>query len=323
MKTFKLISILLLFSFIASSQKKIEVITSSQSMSKGDQMAFSVLVPEAKAADLEPLWKKYINNRSVGQRVTNLTTQIGNIFKSAEKDAERDKLKVQKNGDELYVRALNESLLTEHPLDVYARLTEQEDGCTLSAFFQYTDSAFINENNANKNWMQGISSYIRDFGVVAYQKVVEDQIDEAKKEVTRQENILKDITTNSRKEEKSIVRNETIIDELNAEIETIESDISRLNEIMSEKKLVMEKQDKKSADYDVLKKELKELSKDKKKYYNKIKSTKTKIKSKDLDIAASKNKIEHNNAQAAQQEEIIIEKQKIVDQLIDKKAAIN
>lgn len=85
----------------------------------------------------------------------------------------------------------------------------------------------------------------------------------------------------------------------------------------------MEKQDKKSVDYDVLKKELKELSKDKKKYYNKIKSTKTKIKSKDLDIAASKNKIERNNVQAAKQEEIIIEKQKIVDQLIEKKAAIN
>ena len=51
-------------------------------MSKGQQMAITVLITEAKPKDAEPIWKKYVNNRGFGERIENLATQIGNIFKS-------------------------------------------------------------------------------------------------------------------------------------------------------------------------------------------------------------------------------------------------
>ena len=125
------------------------------------------------------------------------------------------------------------------------------------------------------------------------------------------------------KEEKAIVSHETDIDELKAEIKTIENDISRLDEIIDEKKLNLEMLIKKSPEYDIAKKEIKELSKDKSKYFKKIKSCKTKIKSREMDISDSKDKIKQHKLQAEKQQELIYGKLKIVDLLIEKKAGIH
>ena len=65
----------------ASSQYKVEVETGEKNMSKGTQFSFTVMIPEAKSKDVEPVWKKYVNNRSIGERISNLATQVGNIFK--------------------------------------------------------------------------------------------------------------------------------------------------------------------------------------------------------------------------------------------------
>lgn len=322
MKRILLVTTLIFAGLGIRAQQKVEAGTEMMTMSKGQQFAFTVIVPEAKAKDIEPTWKKYVNNRSIGERFSNLTTQIGNLFRSKENQANRDKLKVEKNGDEFYVRAIKESSLTKHPVDVYARITELSNGCKLSAFFQYTDSIFINDTNADQERIQNFKSYIRDFGVVAYQNIVEDQIDEAKKEVSKQESVLKDIESDSKKEAKSIARYETDIQEYNAEINAIENDISRLEENITGKKIAFETLAKGTPEYDVTKKELKDLSKEKSKYFGKIKSAKSKIKSKEMDIKSAKNKISQNDLAEKKQQAVIDGKQKIVDQLREKKDAI-
>lgn len=53
-------------------------------------MAISVFIPEARMGDVETVWKKYINNRSIGERIGNLATQVGNVFKSEENEVRRD-----------------------------------------------------------------------------------------------------------------------------------------------------------------------------------------------------------------------------------------
>lgn len=322
MKRILLITALIFAGFGIRAQQKVEAGTELMMMSKGQQLAFTVVVPEAKAKDLEPTWKKYVNNRSIGERFSNFTTQIGNLFRSKENQASRDKLKVEKNGDEFYVRAIKETALTKHPIDIYARITELTDGSKLSAFFQYTDSVFINNDNADQERIQNFKSYIRDFGVAAYQNVVEDQIDAAKQEVKKQESVLKDIESNSKKEAKAIGRYETDIQEYNAEISTTENDIARLDENMTSKKTAFEMMTKSTPEYDLAKKELKSLSKEKSKYFDKIKSAKSKIKSKEMDIKSAKNKIAQNDSAEKKQQEVIDGKQKIVDQLVEKKNSI-
>jgi len=322
MKSIILLSVFLSFSLVVSSQQKIEVEIGDKAMSKGQQMAITVVVPESKSKEIEPLWKKYINNRGFGERIGNLATQIGNIFKSEENQSQRDKLKVEKNGDEWYVRSIEEATITRHSMDVYARMTDLPNGCQVSAFFQYTDSVFINESNVDQERIQTMKNYIREFGIEAYKNVVEDQIKEAKKEVSRQESVLKDFESDSRKEEKAISRFEADIQEYNAGIFEVESDIVRLDDIISAKKVSATTLTKKTPEYDAAKKELKDLAKEKSKYFSKIKSLKGKIKSKEQDIKSAQGQIGENELKLVRQRAVIQEKELIVEQLIAKKDGI-
>jgi hypothetical protein len=312
----------MMMAFNASSQYKVEVETGEKNMSKGTQMAFTVMIPEAKSNDVEPVWKKYVNNRSVGERISNLATQVGNIFKSEENQASRDRLKVEKKGDELYVRSIEVNKISKYSLDVYARITELPEGRQFSAFFQYTDSVFINESNVDKERLLSLKTYIHDFGVEACKSVVDEQIKEAKKEVSRQEGELKDIESKTKKEEKAITRYETDIQEYNAGIFEVENDIVRLDETITLKKTAFSTLLKGTPEYDAGKKELKELGKEKSKYFGEIKSLKGKIKSKELDIKSAKNKIAENDLSMKKQQLVIQEKEQIVAQLIKKKEGI-
>ncbi|MDO8928416.1 MAG: hypothetical protein Q7W54_05445 [Bacteroidota bacterium] len=306
----------------ASSQYKVEVETGEKSMSKGTQMAFTVMIPEAKTEEVEPLWKKYVNNRSVGERISNLTTQVGNIFKSEENKASRDHLKVEKKGGELYVRSIEVNKISNFSMDVYARTTQLAEGCQFSAFFQYTDSAFINESNVDDDRILSLKSYIRDFGVEAYQSVVDKQIKEAKKEVSKQEGVLKDIESKTKKEEKSITRYESDIQKSNARIFEVENDIVRVNEIITLKKTSFSAMLKGTPEFDEAKKELKALEREKSGCFREIKSLKGKIKSKEMDIKSAKNTIEKNELYRIKQQLVIQEKEQLVGPLVKKKEGI-
>lgn len=306
----------------ASSQYKVEVETGEKSMSKGTQLAFTVVIPEAKTEEVEPVWKKYVNNRSVGERISNLATQVGNIFKSEEKRASRDRLKVETKGGEMYVRSIEVNEISKYSMDVYARITQLAEGCQFSAFFQYTDSAFISESNVDAERFMSLKSYVRDFGVEAYQSVVDNQIKEAKKEVSKQEGVLKDIESKTKREEKAITRYESNIQEYNASIFALENDIVRVNEIINLKKVSFSTMLKGTPEFDEAKKELKVLEKEKSGYFREIKSSKGKIKSKEMDIKSAKNKIEKNDIDLKRQQLVIQEKEAIVSQLVKKKEGI-
>lgn len=322
MKQFIFLFAAMMMALNASSQYKVEVETGEKNMSKGSQFAFTVMIPEAKSKDVEPEWKKYINNRSAGERISNLATQVGNIFKNEENKASRDRLKVETNGNELYVRSIEVNKITNFSMDVYVRITELPEGCQFSAFFQFTDSVFINESNVDAERILSLKTYIRDFGVEAYKSVVDDQIKEARKEVSRQENILKDIEKETKKEEKAITRHESDIQEYNAGIFGVENDIVRLNETIELKKTAFSSLTKGTPEYDGAKKELKDLEKGKSSYFKDIKSFKGKIKSKELDIKTAKNNIANNETNLKKQQLVIQGKEQIVDQLIKKKEGI-
>ncbi|MDP2890821.1 MAG: hypothetical protein Q8P34_17875 [Bacteroidota bacterium] len=322
MKQIFLLSAAIMMALNASSQYKVEVETGEKPMSKGTQMAFTVMIPEAKTEEVEPVWKRYINNRSVGERISNLATQVGNIFKSEENRSSRDHLKVETTGGEMYVRSIEVNQISKYSMDVYARITQLAEGCQFSAFFQYTDSVFINESNVDAERLISLRSYIRDFGVEAYQSVVDDQIKEAKKEVSKQEGVLKDIESKTKREEKAITRYESNIQEYNANIFALENDIVRVNEIINLKKVSFSTMLKGTPEFDEAKKELKVLEKEKSGYFREIKSSKGKIKSKEMDIKSAKNKIEKNEQDRKNQRLVIQEKENIVDQLVKKKAGI-
>ncbi len=322
MKLKFILYILLFMGYSAHSQQKIEVETGEKNMSQGQQMAITVFIPEASIKFVDPLWRKYINNRSFGERIGNLATQVGNIFRSEENQVKKDKLKVEKKGDEWYVRSIEETNISEHSMDVYARATDLPTGCQFSAFFQYTDSVFINESNVDAERIQNMKTFIYDFGVEVYQDVVDDQIKAAKKEVSEQEGIQKNIESDTRKEEKEITRCESDIQEYEASILEIQNDIKQLDESNEAKKLIFAGLTKEDAQYDYTKGVLKDIKKEKSKNFRKIKSLKAKIKSKELDIKKAKSNIVENDIKVKDQQKVIEDKEAIVDKLEEKKENI-
>jgi len=322
MKHIYLISTILLICFGAHAQQKIEVNLEEKTMSQGQQMAVTVFIPEGKTKSIEPIWKNYINNRSIGERIGHLATQFGNIFRNEENKINQDKLKVEKKGDEWYVRSIEEADITSHSLDVYARASDLPDGCQFSAFFQYTDSVFINESNFDQERLQNLKSFIREFGIEAYKSIVDEQIKEAKKVVSDEESNLKKIESVSKREEKAITRYESDIDEYQSGINEIQNDISRLDESIGAKKLAFSLLLKGTPEYDVAKDDLKVLAKEKSKSFGKIKSLKGKIKSKEQNIKSSEKKISQNEVLITNQQKVIESKEAIVDQLQEKKEGI-
>jgi len=308
--------------FYANSQNKIEVETLEKEMSQGPQTAFTVLIPESKVQEIETRWKKYVNNRTVNERFKNLTTQVGNIFKSKEKKTSRDRLKMDKTGDELHVRSIELDKISSYPMDIYAIVTQLPQGCQLSAFFQYTDSVFIDPSNTDEDRLDLITDFVYDFGVEAYKNVMDENIKLANREVSREESVLKELNASIQRAEKSIIRDETLIQEYNSKISELRNDSASMIETIDLKKEELSEMQEDSLDYLQTKAELKSLEREKTRFPREIRMLKGKIKSKELEIQSAKKLIAANELELKNQEAVILEKQQIAEELIREKGEI-
>lgn len=319
MKQFILFNFLLFCGIVAYAQQPVKVEVAEADMSKGKQMTISVVVPEASPQQIIPVWERYVNKRSIGERLDNLGTQIGNIFRSEENKVKRNKLSTQKTEDEWSIHALQEPDLSKHNLDIYAKVNPISDGCHLNAFFQYSDSVFMNQSNISPEKLETIKAYVYDFGVEAYKTVVDEQISDAQKELAAQEKIAKKIQASSRKTEKSISGYQSDIQEYKIEIPGIENDTKRIESIIDTKKPTFSKMNKNSAGYDEMRSDIADFQRAKKNNSKKIKALNKKIKLREADIKSARRTIDKNEEQLNEQQKVIGGKELIVKQLQEKR----
>jgi DNA repair exonuclease SbcCD ATPase subunit len=322
MKHIFLFAIPVFMGFAARAQQPVKVEVTTENLSKGNQMAISVVVPESKPKQVISEWDRYVNKRSIGERLDNFGTQIGNIFRSEDNKVNRAKLRMQKKGNEYAIQALSEPMISKHTLDIYAKVNPTVDGCRLSAFFQYSDSVFMNESNIDQERLETIKSYVYDFAVQAYKSVVDDQIRDARKELSKQEKIARKITKSTRNAEKSIAAYESDIQQYQAEIPGIQNDIKRVDDIIETKKPSFSQMTKSSPGYEEMKASMADFQKDKSKNYKKIKALNKKIKARKTDIRSARRTIDRNEQRIVQQQRIIAEKELAVKQLEQKKENI-
>lgn len=319
MKQILLFALPVFVGFASVAQQPINLEITKENMSKGNQMAISVIIPESKPKQVIPEWNRYVNKRSIGERLDNFGTQIGNIFRSEENKVKRASLRMQKKGNEYSIHALQEPMISKHTLDIYAKINPTIDGCRLSTFFQYSDSTFMDESNIDQERLESIKSYIYDFAVEAYISVVDGQIRDAKKELSKQEKVARKIEASTRKAEKSISAYESDIQEYSDEIPGIQNDIKRVDEIIETKKPAFSEMTKDSPGYDEMKANIAGFQKDKSKDYKKIKALNKKIKARKLDIKAANRRIDKNEQRVLDQQKVIAEKELAVKQLEQKK----
>lgn len=322
MKRLYLLLLIITLTLHARSQFRVEVQMEQKKMSQGNHTAFTVMIPDSQTEEVETMWRKYVNVRPTGERIDNLNTQIGNLFKSKENRVKRERLKMVKNGDESHIRAIEIKQLSSYPLDVYAITTQVPEGCLLSAFFQYTDSAFIDSISVDENKLTVIQDYVRNFAVNTYRTVMDNHIKVASKEVTREQNRLKDLQASTLREEKSILRNETAIQEFHARIGQLKTDSANLVKSLESRQNQLAELAKDSAEYMLVEKEITILEKDKSRFSREIRSLKTRIKSKELDIESARNQIASNELEIDNQHKIIENKQQVAEQLIREKGEI-
>ena len=322
MKLLIILLVVMLMAFNAISQNKIEVKILEKDMSQGTQTAFTMLIPESKAQDIENMWRKYVNNRPANERFKNLTTGVGNIFKPKEKKASRDRLKMNKTGDEMHVRSIELDKISSYPVDIYAIITQLPQGSQLSAFFQYTDSVFIDPSNTDEGKLDLIADFVDEFGVEAYRNVVDENIKLANRDLSKEEVVLKGLHTSILRSEKSIIRDQTLIQEYNSKISELRSDSASIIEPIALKKKEFSEMHEDSLDYKETKAELKSLEKEKARIPKEISTLKGKVKSKELEIGSAKKQMAENKLGIKNQETVIQEKQQIAEQLIKEKEEI-
>jgi hypothetical protein len=115
---------------------------------------------------------------------------------------------------------------------------------------------------------------------------------------------------------------EADIKEYEDQIVILEKNITYVDEKIENKKIEFALQEKGTPEYDLGKLDLKILNKEKSKDYRNIKSLKSKIKTNKMDIKFNNNKIESIESDIKRQQEVIEEKENIVDELIQKKENI-
>lgn len=322
MKRLYIFSLIVLIALQIRAQNRIEVDVSSKKMSKGEHTAFTVMIPNSETEEITAYWRKYVNVRPTGERIDNLNTQIGNIFRNKDNKFKREKLKMVRNGEELYIRSVAIDQISNYPMDVYATVTQLPDGSQLSAFFQYTDSTFIDTTNVEENLISAVEEYVRNFGVETYRTIMDNDIKVANKAVSREQNRLKDLQASTLREEKAILRNQNAIQEYNARISQLRADSANLVKNLESRQNELTELAKDSAEYMLVEKEINALEKDKSRFSREIRSLKTRIKSKELDIESAKNQIASNELEIDSQAKIIENKQQVAEQLIREKGEI-
>lgn len=308
--------------FFANSQNKIEVQTTKKQMSQGPQTAFTMLIPKTKTQGIEILWKKYVNKRTVNERFKNLTAGVGNIFKSKDNKTKRDPLKMAKKGDELHVTSIELDKISLYPMDIYATIKQLPEGCQLSAFFQYTDSVFINPSNTDEDRLGLITDFVHDFGVEAYRNVVDENIKQANRNVSKEETNLKELHASIQRAEKSIIRDESLIQQYNSKISELKNDSASMIETLALKKKEFSEMQQDSVDFKKAKAELKSRERENARLPREIRILKGNIKTKELDIESAKNQIAENEIAIKNQEAVIQQKQQIAEELIREKGDI-
>lgn len=322
MKRLIILSLLLMLSLYSRSQYKVEVETGEKKMSQGKQTAFTVMIPASQKEEIETLWRKYVNVRPAGERIDNLNTQIGNIFRNKENRVKRDRLKMVRNGDELHISAVDIKQISDTPMDVYAVVTQQPQGSQLSAFFQYSDSTFITADSVDNSQLTAVRDYMHDFAVSAYRTIMDNNVKNANKALAREQNRLKDLQASTLREEKSILRNQSAIEEYKAKITQLQKDSANAVKNIAFKEEKIAELDKDSAEYMLADKELTMFEKEKLRITREIRTMKTRIKSRELDIESAKNQIASNELEIDNQTKIIENKQQVAEQLIQEKEQI-
>lgn len=237
-----LIGILIIFPFFLSAQVPVEVERKTVSMSKGEQPAYIVNVPEADFDLVSKDWAKIIRQNT--------------------------KSKVEEVGQEIIILSTQISEVHHGPINIYSTLLKADSSIKIVAVFEI-DSAFFAYSEETKNLHtektnNHITHFMRNFAVDQYKETVEKELDGEEKKLKDLNKEMSNLTKELESHLKEIQENEQDIKNSEDIISSFEKDnVRKLDEINAKKESMASISDD-PIRYDAAKDDLKSLEKEKK-----------------------------------------------------------
>ena len=267
----------------------VDVTQEKKTMSKGENMAVIVKIPEADIKTVQKGWEKAIKNKT--------------------------KSKIQKELNETWIASTLLREIYQEPIAVYGKVIATPEGVDVIAFFEI-DSVFINQNK-DEDKVASASQFMHKFGVGQYRLAVTDQLKNEEKKLKDLKQRLSKLQKENEKLHKSIKANESNIINKESDIEVNMSDQAIKGKEVEKYKLeasaVGDPEQEKSA-----KKAVKAKEKEKKKLQKKNQDMHKDIAKYRAEIEKAKRDIQYNLDQQAMENDAI-KKQIIMVRAVENK----
>ncbi|MCF8378167.1 MAG: hypothetical protein K9H49_01240 [Bacteroidales bacterium] len=282
------------------SQKKIEVTTETVSMSKGEQPAYIVQVPEANYDDVLKEWTKLIRQNT--------------------------KSKVEEEGIEYVILGTEIESIINQPINIYSAIIKADSSSKLIAAFEIDSMPYVyNEENKDlqaEKTHHNIQHFMRDFAVEQYKNKVSEDLKNAEKDLKTKNKEHKDITKDIENNQKDIQESEQNIKNSQDLISSYTGENERkLSEINNKKESISSL----SGDEELAKQakdQLKTLEKEKRSIENKLEKENKNIVGYEADIQEAERNITNlQEAKKAKENEIRMQEE-IVKKIERKLAGI-
>jgi peptidoglycan hydrolase CwlO-like protein len=238
----------IIIGFQASAQVPVEISKKVVTMSKGEQPAFIVEIPQVTAENVEKSWMKLIRQNT--------------------------KSKVSTENSEITILNTQIDEISDNPINIYSAVYQVDSAVKLVSLFEI-DSSFFSfdgdkEDMNYERTYEGIEHFLHEFAVTEYKEAAEEELKAEDKELKNLNNELQKLVKQTESFQKKIKLNES--DSLNAEdqISSLEIDKQRKQGEIDGKKESMSTISGDKELHDQAKKHLKSLEKQRKKIEKEI-----------------------------------------------------
>lgn len=247
---------------ILFAQKDITVTESDKEMSLGTKNAYVMLIPEAKAPDINGDWQKLLKKDAKG--------------------------KIEDNKVEVKTSLITIKNVSQVPLTIYSRTVETKEGVQVSAWFVEGDSFISTPVSTDKSL--AIQKYLHDFGVQEYKSIAQAQLETEQKTLKDLQKVYDGFVKDQKKAENAVSSAEKDIVKLQEKNKDEEGNIKQAIANKNANKAISEQQKDLAAE----KKHTKELQG----YIQDQQNAENNIKSNNKRIERLRDKIKEENANA-------------------------
>ena len=245
----------IIIGFQVSAQVPVKISGKNVTMSKGEQPAFIVEIPQANIESVKKSWMKLIRQNT--------------------------KSKVSTENSEITILNTQIDGISEKPVNIYSAVYQVDSAVKLVSLFEI-DSTFFSfdgdkDDMTYERTYRGIEHFLHDFAVAEYREAVEAELKVESKELKNLNNELQKLVKQTETFHKKIKQNES--DSLNAEaqISSLEVDKQRKQGEIDSKKESMSSIAGDKELHNEAKKHLKSLEKQRKKIEKEIDKLKANI----------------------------------------------